>query len=529
MSERKELYACVHVAEFPAQALLRLRNHLASEPVVVMDGAAPQEFVCARNTHALRRGVSRGMSRLDVEGITGVRLLARSVESEAAARLVVLERAAKFSPRIEEVGAGVRGFPPFSQTAREGWGTDAAGGMDAGSAKTACAFVLDIAGTERLFGPPQKLAERLRDDLAAAGFRASIVVSGNFHAARMKAAWSRGIQVIAEGAEAVALAKLPLEALELEEDARETFAIWGIRTLGELAALPEVELITRLGQPAKAWREMAWGQHPHAFQPMDEEFALREFLAFEDPVEEMDSLLFVGARMIDALVERAGARALALSRLTVRMKLDGGAIHELELRPAIPSADRRFLLKLLQLQVAACPPQAAVLNFELTAEAAQSSVVQLGLFAPQMPEPSRLDVTLARLRAIVGEDRVGSPVLVDGHRPGAFEMAEFRAGVRPQAARMEAARMGLRRLRPPAALRMQLRDGQPAGFATAEQRFEVTAAYGPWRTSGQWWESGEWDVEEWDVLAAGEKDGSLSCVLIHDRARDAWQIEAVYD
>src|SRR6185437_6796150 len=245
----------------------------------------------------------------------------------------------------------------------------------------------------------------------------------NFHAARIKAAWSRGLNVVPDGAEAVALAKLPLAALQLDEDPRETFAIWGIRTLGELAALPEVELISRLGQKAKTWRQMAWGMLPHPFQPSEEEFTLREFLAFDDPVEEMDSLLFVGARMIDALVERAGDRALALARLTARVKLDGAAVHELELRPAIPSADRKFLLKLLQLQVAAHPPQAAVLNFELTADAAQSSVVQLGLFAPQTPEPSRLDVTIARLRAIVGENRVGAAELVDGHRPGSFEMS----------------------------------------------------------------------------------------------------------
>ncbi|HEY3705466.1 MAG TPA: DNA polymerase Y family protein [Terracidiphilus sp.] len=495
-----ELYLCVHVAEFPAQALLRLRNDLTGEPVVVMEGAAPHEFVCAINGHALRRGTAMGMSRLDVEGLTGVRMLTRSEESEAAARLVVLERAAKFSPRIEEASAG-----------------------------TACAFVLDITGTERLFGPPEKLAQRLRDDLSAAGFRASITVSGNFHAAAIKAAWTKGINVIPEGAEAVALARLPLSALGLDEDPRETFAVWGIRTLGELAALPEVELITRLGQRARAWRQRAWGELPHAFQPMEPAFALREFLAFEDAVEEMDSLLFVGGRMIDALVERAGDRALALARLTVRMKLDGGAGHELHLRPAIPSGDRKFLLKLLQLEIAAHPPQAAVLHFELTAEAAPSSLVQLGLFAPQTPEPSRLDVTLARLKAIVGEDRVGSPVLVDGHRPGAFEMTDFRVDGKDETAQTQGPRMGLRRLRPALPVRMWLREGEPSAFATRELRYEVTAAYGPWRTSGSWWAPDEWDTEEWDVMAAGAEKVPLACLLVHDRAQDSWQLEAMYD
>ena len=152
------LYACVHAAEFPAQALLRLRPDLRSEPVAVIEGRPPQEFVCAMNRPALQKGAALGMTRLDVEGIGGVRLLARSLETEAAARSVLLECVAQFSPRIEEASRG-----------------------------TACAFVLDISGTERLFGPPAQLAERMRSALADAGFRASIAVSANYDAARMKA------------------------------------------------------------------------------------------------------------------------------------------------------------------------------------------------------------------------------------------------------------------------------------------------------------------------------------------------------
>jgi protein ImuB len=214
------------------------------------------------------------------------------------------------------------------------------------------------------------------------------------------------------------------------------------------------------------------------------------------------------------------------------MKLDGGtgkeAVHELHLRPAIPSADRKFLLKLLQLEVAAHPPQAAVLNFELSAEAAPSSLVQLGLFAPQTPEPSRLDVTLARLKAMVGEDRVGSPVLVDSYRPGAFDMSDFRVDGKVEPQTWQGPRMGLRRMRPAVPVRVWMREGRLSAFATVEKRFEVTAAYGPWRTSGCWWEAAEWDLEEWDVMAAGQ-DASLACLVVHDRAQDTWQLEAVYD
>jgi hypothetical protein len=89
--------------------------------------------------------------------------------------------------------------------------------------------------------------------------------------------------------------------------------------------------------------------------------------------------------MIDCLVSRAASRALSLAELTIQMKLVGGCMQSGAIRSALASIDRRFLLKLLQLELAARPPQAGVLSLTLTAEPGQSSKVQLGLFAPQTP------------------------------------------------------------------------------------------------------------------------------------------------
>lgn len=513
------LYACAYAAEFPAQALLRLQPDLhptdkdlsvgtpglTTEPVAVLEGQAPEESVCALNGQARRRGAMLGMTRLEAESIGGLKLLARSPESEAAAQTVFLECAAQFSPRVEKVHA---------EEASEG---------------TACACVLDIAGTERLFGPPEQLAGRLRAALAAAGFRASIAVSANYDAARMKAAAGRGIAVIAAGAEASALEKLPIAALGLAEEHRETFALWGIGTMGELARLPEAALVTRCGTEARRWHALARGAAEHAFQPIEPEFSLEEFCAFETPVEQIDSLLFVGARMIDCLAARAGSRALALASIDVEMKLEGGAMYRRTIRPALPATDRKFLLKLLQLEIGAHPPRAAVRTLRLTAEAGPSSKVQLGLFTPQMPEPSRLDVTLARLKALVGEDRVGAPALEDTHQAGSFRMDAFTLAGGKAAPAAGRPRMALRRVRPPAPVRVVLHASKPAAFRDAENRFEVVAAYGPWRSSGCWWSDGEWDTEEWDVLVTKADGASAACLLIHDRKQNAWRLEAFYD
>jgi protein ImuB len=518
-SMSSELYLCMHAEEFPAQALLRLHTDLASQPVAVLHGRPPLQTVCSLNRSARLRGAASGMTRLEAESIPGLRLLLRSLETEAAACSVLHECAAHFSPRIEAVSRG-----PQRQV------------LVAGviSLPTACSCVLDIAGTERLFGPPEMLAERLRTSLTTAGLRASVAVSSNFHAARIKAAATRGITVIPPNQEATALSRLPLAVLNLTEDHAETLAIWGIRTLGELAALPETELVARLGPQAVVSRNLARGALPHIFQPIEAAWALKELCDFETPVEQIDSLLFIGARMIDCLAARASAHALSLAYLIVEMQLEGGRSYRRTIRPAIPSTDRKFLLKLLQLEIAAHPPQAAVLSLTLSAEAGQSSSVQLGIFTPQTPEPSRLDVTIARLKAIAGEDRVGSPVLEDTHRPGSFRMESFAITHASVAYKLDESaphhpRMALRRMRPPVPVRVQLSALEPIAFRDRQQTFKVSAAYGPWRTSGCWWSTETWNTEEWDVLAETSSGSSVACLLVRNCTINQWQLEAFYD
>jgi protein ImuB len=494
------LYTAVYAPEIPAKSILRLRPDLQSQPVVILDGSPPQERVCSLNLHARKRGVVPGLTRLEVEDVGGIHILSRSAPTELAARTVLLECVSQFSPRIEEC------FP-----------------------SNACAFILDISGSERLFGPPDKLAHNLRAALAATGFRASIAVSSNFDTARIKSEFSRGISVIPSGREATELDQLPISALHLELNHYETFALWGIRTLGELAELPKEELISRFGQQSLSWLSLARGVADHTFQPMEEKFQLQEHIEFETHIEQLDSLLFIGANMINNLVARASTRALSLANLTIEIKLEESRVYHRVIRPAIPSDDRKFLLKLLQLEIAAHPPKAAVISLTLTAEAGQSSKVQLGLFAPPSPEPSRLDVTLARLKAMVGADRVGSPVLHDSHRPGSFEIQDFTLHAPISTPAQSSPRASLRRMRPPHSLRVQINKQKPVAFRDGSDRYEILAAYGPWQSSGCWWSVDKWDLEEWDVMATNNTGESIGCILIHDRLSDNWLLDAFYD
>ena len=490
-----ELYACLHLREFPLQSHLRLRPDLRSAPVAVLDGRPPSETVCSSNRAAKQLGCASGMTKVEAESIPGLRLLPRAPAIEGVASEVLLECASNFSPRIEERSVG-----------------------------TQRACVLDIAGTQRLFGASQVLSDRMREALAGAGFRAAVGVSANFHTAWLKASSSNGVVVVANGQEAEYLASLPLSILNLPEKETETFAAWGIRYLGQLAALPEDELIARTGQAGRRWRDMALGRLPHLFQPVEPKVPLKECYEFEQPIENADSLLFVAAPMLDSLAARADGRALLLSCLNITFRLEGQRTHTLIIRPALATIDRKFLFKLLQIELAAHPPPCAVCAFTVEAEVGRGNQVQLGLFSPQLPEPSRLDVTIARLKALVGDDMVGSPTLDDSNRVEAFHIERFTVSQYTRVAECKP-RMALRRMRPPQLVRVRCLDQKPVSFHDGKQTYAIFTAYGPWRANGCWWAE-DWDREEWDVLIAQEQQAYL---LVNDRRADRWYLDAVYD
>ena len=495
------MYACLHAGEFPAQSLLRLRPSLQGSPCAVIEGDSPLEQVYARNREAAHLGIRHGMGRTQLDLFPGISVLRRSPAEEAAARAALLDVAGAFSPRVEDRSNG-----------------------------TACTLVADVAGTERLLGPPRELYKTIRSAAAALGFRIAVVISHNAQTALCLARSGRSAYV-PEHEEATALAQLPVSMLGSSPEHEELFAHWGIRTLGELARMPEEGLITRLGQEGKRLRALALGRGEHLLLPVEPVDALEEYVAFDAPVELLDSLLFVLQPMLDQLLARAQLRALALSRLTVTLTLDNKQEHCVQVRPAVPSEDKKLLLKLLHLEMIAHPPADAVSAVRLAAEAAPLSKVQLGLFSPQLPEPSRLDVTLARLRALIGEDRVGRAVLDDSHRADSFRIEPFTVIDNTQVAQTEpgTAQTAPRRMRPPEPAEVALEEGRPGELVFRARHYVIERAYGPWRTSGAWWSTDAWTSEQWDVLARDLSGALLACCVARDPATGAWHVEAIYD
>jgi protein ImuB len=138
-------------------------------------------------------------------------------------------------------------------------------------------------------------------------------VSSNFHAAiaLAKGLPPRSVKVVDTGEESKTLASLPLVVLDVTKEQAETFALWGIHTLGMLGELPEKELISRMGQSGKRLRQLARGEAPHLFQPVEPTFTLQERMELDSPVEMLDALMFVANIMLEQIILRAALEVLS--------------------------------------------------------------------------------------------------------------------------------------------------------------------------------------------------------------------------
>ena len=133
-----------------------------------------------------------------------------------------------------------------------------------------------------------------------------------------------------------------------------------------LAALPEKELIARMGQEGKRLRQLARERCRICFSLLKPAFILEERMELDSPVELLDSLLFVIGVMLDQLILRAATRVLALASVSITLTLEGGATHTRTVRPALPTNERQIWIKLLHLDLEAHPPQAAIILADIS-------------------------------------------------------------------------------------------------------------------------------------------------------------------
>jgi protein ImuB len=528
-------FACIYIPDFPVQAFVRGAPELCDQAVAVLEGTPPLLTVIAANARAHVAGIELGMTKLQAEACPGVVLRRRSIAQEDAAHAGLLDCALGFSPRVE--GSRDAAFCASNRKTRN-------------AARFPDTVVLDITGLDRLFGPPAKIARALTSRAAGLGLAVNVAIAGNPDAAIHAARGFAGITIIPGGTEARHLGVLPVDLLEATPEVLDTLEHWGIRDFRGLAALPEVALSQRLGQAGLRLQQLAQGRSRRNLVPVEPAIQFEEVIELEDAVELLEPLAFVLNRLLDQLCARLKARALAANELRLTMELakheeqsleeqaQNQRAHHRSLRFPVPIEDSRTLLKLLQLDLAAHPPGAPVKKITITAEPAPPRFAQAGLFLPRGPEPERLELTLARIRSIVGESRVGSAELLDTHAPGAFRMVAFtpnrtpcgRTGHSDSTGRSSSGpRTAMRIFRPPLPARVQMKNGMPERVILRGVAHRVTAAAGPWRNSGGWWTEKAWTREEWDVeLKTPDATPSL-LRMYRNLASAKWFAEGMFD
>ena len=445
-------------------------------------------------------------------------------------------------------------------------------------------ITLDLSGLARLFGDARTIAHELRRTAADRGLRVRVAIAGTRTAARLFVQHRAGITVVEPGTEADALSALPLSLLSQppttnhqplttnHQPPTDTLRQWGLRTLGEFAALPADEVAARLGPAGVEWQRMARGEDRRPLVAAVPEERFEQTLELEWPIDGLEPLSFVLGRLMEPLSAHLERRDRGAAVLYVRLHLVTRAVHERSLELPAPMRDARTLRTLALLDLESHPPDAAVDRVTVAVDPTPGRVVQFSLLTRPLPSPEQLSTLAARLAALMGEGRCGSPELVDSWRPGAFAMTPFaprdssvlhshkprrhedteqknsnllRASVSPWPV------VALRRFRMPIPARVRVEDGRPARVWIDRSGFSggrVANAAGPWRTSGAWWEEGPvapkprsgehgpvapkprsgeggWDRDEWDVAL---HDG-VSYRLFRERDGGTWFVEGVVD
>ncbi len=478
--------------------------------------------------------------------------------------------------------------------------------------------VIDVEGCALLFGSEYELANEIVKQAnskwpAGLSCKVNVALAANPDAAIHAAKFFEGITFISPGEELAALGELPIECLikvqspkskvqsqkqdraidvsrwTLEvgqessrqdvcapsktdfgldeaklEEILETLRLWGVRTFKEFAALPVAGVSERLGQDGLKLQALASGKTNRHLKLKQPAPVFQNSIELEYPLAELEPLAFVFSKLLNQICASLNAYALATNALQVELKLERGTLHELKLNLPYPMLDHKVFLKLLLLDLEMHPPPAAIVGVSINCEPVKPRVLQTGLFIPLAPEPEKLELMLARLAKLVGPENIGSPELLDTHRPDAFRVKRFvlkerrkkrskqqtanseQPEAKPQAAiRNPKLALGFRVFRPPLRALVQAQHGVPTEISAWDKNKsvygKVVSVAGPWRTTGDWWRADNWARDEWDVAVRSQRSESkgqgagledppqalyrIYCELSNGR----WFVEGVYD
>ena len=487
--------ACLLVPDLAVAAVVRATPDLAGLPLALTEGRGPHAGVVAASAAAQAHGVRPGRhSAAQARMITADLVLrARDVAAERTAMLALADVAMSCTERVEIAPDG--------------------------------AVLLDADGTRSLFGSEAGLATALVARGERVGLTARAAIASTATVARLAALHGDGCTVVPAGTELGFLAPFPLACLAPDDATAVTLGRWGVQRLGDLARLPEAEVATRLGARGAALLRTARGLDARPLLPNHTRREIEESLSLEHAIDTLEPLLFVLRGLVERAIDRLGLAGIGCVRLHLTLRLDDRSRDERTLALAAPTRDPKTLLTLLRLDVEGRPPRAAIDGLTLAVVPQSIRPTQLGLFVPTGPAPEQLATTVARLGVLCGADRVGSPVVVDTHVPGAAAVAPFVSPVPEPSANTSDCRLMVRTVRPPKPLEVFSTRDEPYYVRGHGMAGRVVGAAGPWRVAAEWWREHPCRRDYYDFeLTDG---GVYRC--FRDLGTGRWFVDGVYD
>src|SRR6266496_2446015 len=300
---------------------------------------------------------------------------------------------------------------------------------------------------------------------------------------------------------------------------------WGIHTLGQLAALDKEQLGARLGPEAVGMWERANGQFNRVLKLVRPPESFAETFEFENEIETVEPLLFILRRFLEQLTLRLSGIYLVAKELTLRITFVNKQVYERIFKIPQSTNDIGLLFRMLQTHLENFRSKHPIVAVALIAQPSKPAREQFGFFETTLRNPHQLSETLARLTALLGSERVGTPVIEETHRPDAFRMEPFswHGLLAHSIGRMPMPRPALRRFRPAVFASLLLDADMPAHVRSAEIFEDILEQRGPYLLSGNWWDEKSWARAEWDVQL---QDGDL--IRAHESA-GTWKIDGIYD
>ncbi|HET7434531.1 MAG TPA: DNA polymerase Y family protein [Thermoanaerobaculia bacterium] len=493
--------ACLYVPLFPLAARLRSEPELKDDAIAIVEGNGGGAHVIAATRRARTKGIQAGQTLTQARAILP-KLIARGrdAECERTAQEALLEVAETFSPRIEDAGDGV--------------------------------VFADVTGLERHFASELDLAKaaiRAADDVALP-IRCGIAASKL--AARVAAELPKSPTVVDPGKEAEFLAPLPLTRLSPQLDAAATLRRWGLGSIGELANLPESEVASRLGDLGRELHYAARGIDPRPLIPRALPPEFREGMELEWPLVALEPFLFIANAALDRLAKRLEIQGFACKRLELTMNLEPDGFHSRAIDLPAPTRDVKTMLTLLRLDLEKTPPGAPVAGFSIVAHPDRPRRAQLSLFGPSALSPEKLATTIARLVSMLGDDRVGMPVAVDGHLPDRYAIDTFDPPAAPDMKRKPRKSRGVvaaRVFRPALPVEVITRENEGTTRITAihgegDIDGSVRTCSGPWKIEESWWSATPASNEYWDVEL--DRGGTYR---VYQASTSEWFVDARYE